>query len=54
MNIMLVLSVCYGAAIAVLAFLDAGSLGAFAVVGAVVLGALWTARALLSRPSRTG
>ncbi|MEU0554158.1 hypothetical protein [Dactylosporangium sp. NPDC006015] len=54
MNIMLVLSVCYGAAIAILAFLDSGGLATFAVVGAIVLGALWTARGFLTRSGRTG
>ncbi|MEV4132129.1 hypothetical protein AB0J72_08180 [Dactylosporangium sp. NPDC049742] len=54
MNIMLVLSVCYGAAIAILAFLDSGGLATFAVVGAIVLGVLWTARGFLTRSGRTG
>jgi hypothetical protein len=55
MNILLILSVLFGAAIAIMAFLDTGGLGTFAVIGAIVLGALWATRGFLIRGgSRTG
>ncbi|MEU7874616.1 hypothetical protein [Dactylosporangium sp. NPDC049140] len=52
MNIMLILSVCYGAAVAIVAVTDSDALGTFAVIGAIVLGALWAARSFLIRGSR--
>ena len=52
MTIMLILSVAYGAAVAIVAMTDSGSVGTFAVIGAIVLGVLWTVRALLIRGSR--
>ncbi|WP_432824632.1 hypothetical protein [Dactylosporangium sp. CA-092794] len=41
---MLSLSVAYGAVCAILAVLDSSAIGTFAIVGAVVLGALWAIR----------
>ena len=49
MNIMLALSVLYGAAVAIMAFVDTSALGTFTVVGAIVLGALWAVRGFVSR-----
>jgi hypothetical protein len=54
MNIMLILSVCYGAAVAIVALVDSSAVGPFAVIGAIVLGVLWTARSFLSRGSGGG
>jgi hypothetical protein len=52
MTIMLILSVCYGAAVAIIALTDSSALGLFVVVGAIVLGLLWTVRAMLIRGSQ--
>ncbi|MFI5916853.1 hypothetical protein [Dactylosporangium sp. NPDC051541] len=48
-TIMLILSVCYGAAVAIVALTTDDAVGTFALIGGIVLGVLWTVRALLLR-----
>jgi ABC-type uncharacterized transport system permease subunit len=52
MRIMIALSVCYGALIGILGALNSSAVGAVAVVGAMVLGALWVVRGLFQRRDR--
>ncbi|MER7283623.1 hypothetical protein ABT369_55305 [Dactylosporangium sp. NPDC000244] len=52
MNIMLILSVSYGAAVAIVALTASSAVETFAVIGAIVLGVLWAARSFLIRGSR--
>ncbi|WP_433043256.1 hypothetical protein [Dactylosporangium sp. CS-033363] len=52
LNIMLFLTVCYGAAVAILAVTDTPGLGNFTIIGAIVLGVLWVGRGFLIRGSR--
>jgi hypothetical protein len=51
MNIMRVLSVAYGSAVAIIALVHPSAVGAFAIIGAIVLGFLWTVRSFLGRGS---
>ncbi len=49
-RILVLLSMAYGLTIAILAIAGVGGIGLFAVIGAMVLGFLWTARSFLMRP----
>jgi hypothetical protein len=51
-RVLVALSVCYGILLGILAALDVGALGTVAVIGALVLGALWVLRGLFSGRSR--
>jgi hypothetical protein len=46
------LSIVYGSGIAILAVLDSSNLATVAVIGAIVLGALWAIRGVLLRGGR--
>ncbi len=46
---LILLSILYGAVVAVLGAYATGALGPVSLVGALLLGLLWTARAILSR-----
>ncbi|MFB9441477.1 hypothetical protein Dvina_24795 [Dactylosporangium vinaceum] len=52
LNIMLILSVCYGAAVAIVALTTDDLVGTVALIGGIVLGVLWTARSFLLRGAR--
>jgi hypothetical protein len=52
-RVLLVLSIVYGSAIAILAVLDSSALTNFAVIGAIVLGGLWAVRGLLFSRNRS-
>ncbi len=49
-RILVLLSMAFGLAIAVLAMTDSGGIGLFAVIGGVLLGLLWTARSFFTKP----
>lgn len=46
MQILVALSLAYGAAIAILALVHAGGMSTVAIVGALVLGGLWATRGM--------
>jgi hypothetical protein len=48
-RVLISLSVCYGGLIAVLAVLNSSAVSVVAVIGAIVLGLLWTIRGLFVR-----
>jgi hypothetical protein len=52
-RILLALSILYGATIAILAVLDVSSLATVAVIGAIVVGALWAVKGTLFRGRST-
>ncbi len=49
-HILVLLSMVYGMTVAILAMVNAGGIGLFAAIGAMVLGLLWTARSLFIKP----
>ncbi|MBO0867112.1 MAG: hypothetical protein J2P15_00965 [Micromonosporaceae bacterium] len=48
-RILIGLSSCYGALIAILVFVDPSAIGLVAIIGAIVLGLLWSIRGLVVR-----
>ena len=48
-RVLIALSSCYGALIAILAILNSSAIAVIAVIGAVVLGLLWSIRGLFVR-----
>jgi membrane associated rhomboid family serine protease len=48
-RIMVLLSVCFGIVVAVLAMTDSGAVGLFAAIGGMVLGLLWVARSMFMK-----
>jgi len=51
-RIMLALSVIYGVLVGVLAMVDSGATGLVAIIGAIVIGLLWTAFGMIGRPDK--
>jgi hypothetical protein len=52
-RILIALSILYGSGIAILAVLEVSSFATIAVVGAIVLGALWAIKGTLLRRDRS-
>lgn len=50
-TLLVVLSICYGATIALLGALGSSAVVPFTVAGALVLGVLWVVRSLVGRQS---
>jgi hypothetical protein len=48
-RILVALSIAYGVTIGILGMVDSGAITAVAVIGALVLGALWVVRGLVMR-----
>jgi hypothetical protein len=48
-RVLVALSIAYGVTVGILGMVDSGAITAFAVVGALVLGALWAVRGMLMR-----
>jgi hypothetical protein len=48
-RVLIALSSCYGALIAILAIVDASAIGVVAIIGAIVLGLLWSIRGVVVR-----
>jgi hypothetical protein len=48
-RVLIALSSCYGALIAILAILNSSAIAVVAVIGAIVLGLLWSIRGLFVR-----
>ncbi|MBO2453015.1 hypothetical protein J4573_38395 [Actinomadura barringtoniae] len=51
-RIMLALSICYGVLVGVMAMFDSGATGLVAIIGAIVIGILWTLFGMFSRPTK--
>jgi hypothetical protein len=51
--VLLILSICYGSLIAILGAVGSSAVGLVAMIGALVLGALWVVRGLLISRSRS-
>jgi hypothetical protein len=52
-RILIALSLCYGIAIAILGAVNSSAVGTVAVIGAVVIGALWALRGVLTHRGDT-
>jgi hypothetical protein len=52
-RLLIVLSICYGIAIAILGFLNSPAVGLVAMIGALVLGGLWAVRGMFASRSRS-
>jgi len=48
-RILVLASMAYGMTVAILAIFASGAVGAFAVIGAMVLGLLWVARSFFAK-----
>jgi hypothetical protein len=50
-RVLVLLSMVYGISIAIMAMTSSGGIGLVAIIGAMILGVLWTARAMfMKRP----
>ena len=52
-RLLIILSICYGVVIGILGALDSPAVSTVAVIGAMVIGALWAIRAVLPRRDRS-